>query len=112
MDVSNYNLSNLFPFIDILVTDYSSILFDFSIFKKNIILYIPDFNEYTKFERKLYISPSEICPGHVAYNIDSLIELLNLDNCIGNQLYENYMSACDGYSCQKIYNFLLGETHE
>ena len=37
-----------FPFIDVLICDYSSLVYDFLIYNKPIILFIPDFKEYCK----------------------------------------------------------------
>lgn len=39
-------LSSLFPNVDLLVSDYSSVVFDFGITERPFLFYIPDFDEY------------------------------------------------------------------
>lgn len=45
---------------DILISDYSSLIFDYSITGKPCFLYIPDVQEYTKSERKLYFEIDQL----------------------------------------------------
>src|SRR5699024_561234 len=54
IDVSNFEeTSELIVAADLLVTDYSSIMFDFALTNKPIFIYIPDYETYMK-ERGLY----------------------------------------------------------
>src|SRR5699024_5373938 len=54
IDVSDYEeTSELIIAADILITDYSSIMFDFSLTSKPIFIYVPDYDKYRK-ERGLY----------------------------------------------------------
>ncbi len=59
---------------DILITDYSSVLFDFLPKLKPVILYMYDFQEYSD-ERGLYFTADEL-PGFKCYNIDELTYVL------------------------------------
>lgn len=56
---------------DVLITDYSSIFFDFSITKKPIVLFMYDYDEYMD-ERGTYINAKEL-PFHKIYNLDNFI---------------------------------------
>ena len=58
---------------DVLITDYSSVGFDFTFLGKPVILYQPDFRDYAIF-RKLYCKPEEL----FAYNIDNPRELVDV----------------------------------
>ncbi len=60
---------------DILITDYSSVLFDFLPKLKPVILYMYDFQEYSD-ERGLYFTADEL-PGFKCYNIIELTRVLN-----------------------------------
>jgi len=44
----------LFPAADVLITDYSSVLFDYLLFRKPLVLFAPDLDEYEK-TRGFYI---------------------------------------------------------
>ena len=53
------NVMNLLVENDVLITDYSSVGFDFTFLDKPVILYQPDLDEYTKY-RELYCDISEL----------------------------------------------------
>lgn len=60
---------------DILLTDYSSSMFDFAISKKPCLLYCPDLDEYTKNDRGFYISVRDL-PFPLATDVNDLIKLI------------------------------------
>ncbi|WP_254905023.1 CDP-glycerol glycerophosphotransferase family protein, partial [Enterococcus sp. 3C8_DIV0646] len=60
--------------IDVLITDYSSIFFDFLVTKKPIIFYAWDKDLYS-FERGMYLTNDEL-PGPTAENFDELLKLI------------------------------------
>lgn len=55
IDVTSYHdIQELLLITDTLISDYSSLIFDFSITKRPCFLYVPDVIEYTSKDRKLY----------------------------------------------------------
>ena len=71
----------LLPFTDGLITDYSSIMFDYVILDKPIYLYLFDYDEYVSGSRTSYFDLKEYAPGEVSLNVDELIKnLLSADN--------------------------------
>ncbi len=60
IDISRYGYKESILLADALVTDYSSILFDFSITGNPVFLYIPDIAEYMATERMLYVNPENL----------------------------------------------------
>ena len=58
--------NELLAAVDVLVTDYSSILFDFLPQKRPIVFYMHDIEEY-RAERGLYLDPAEV-PGLACYD--------------------------------------------
>jgi len=79
-NVSSYPcLNDLIAVSDILVSDYSSIYFDYSITEKPMFNFSYDYDIYKKL-RGLYLDLHEIMPCRVNYDEDSLIEeILSFD---------------------------------
>src|SRR5699024_12188092 len=66
-------------FRSLLVSDYSSILFDYIVTNNPIIFYAHDYKEYET-ERGFYIKP-ELLPGPSIFEIETLIsEVQNIEN--------------------------------
>lgn len=67
IDVSDYPVTNEICMIsDLLITDYSSIMFDFACLKRPIILYLPDYDTYAQ-NRGMYFDIRTHAPGIVTY---------------------------------------------
>ncbi|TKX32193.1 CDP-glycerol glycerophosphotransferase family protein [Campylobacter aviculae] len=106
IDVSRYtNITDLFIISDFLITDYSSIIFDYSFFKKPIILFTPDIDTYVIENRKLYFQPEELVGKNmVAKDFNTLTQcILNAEYT--GKLWDNFMGGCDGQVCEKIYDY-------
>ncbi|RTR30008.1 glycerophosphotransferase [Robertmurraya yapensis] len=74
INVSNYDdIQELLYVSDILCTDYSSLMFDFSITGRPCFLYVPDLKEYLSNDRKLYFELSEL-PFVAAQSNEELID--------------------------------------
>ena len=76
-DVNNYEFLNS---VDALVTDYSSVFFDFSVTRKPIILFMYDFNEYMN-DRGMYMDIREL-PFVKVYKTKELIEWLSTEKIL------------------------------
>lgn len=63
--------------IDILITDYSGVFFDFLLTHKKIVFAPFDIDVYTSKYRQLYFNYEEITCGPVAYDWNEVIEVLN-----------------------------------
>ena len=59
-----------------LITDYSSLMFDFVITKRPCFLYVPDIEEYTSQDRKLYFDIMKL-PFASATSNNKLFEAIN-----------------------------------
>ncbi len=64
--------------VDALITDYSSVFFDFSITGKPVILFMYDYEEYMA-ERGMYFDIREL-PFRKIYELDDLIECLRTES--------------------------------
>lgn len=101
------NINHWMIFCDALVTDYSSLIFEYSLLNKPIIFFPFDLSSYFD-ERGFYYSYNTYTFGPVVHSTEELISLLNkgIDNVIYNDKREKFkkffMSSCDGNSALKI----------
>lgn len=76
IDVTNYpDVTELYLAADVLVTDYSSVMFDFSVTGKPIIFLAPDIGEYES-KRGFYFNFRAEAPGPICGNTGEVIEAL------------------------------------
>lgn len=109
-----YNLSyesiyKLFSITDILVSDFSAIIYDFSILEKPILLYVPDLDEYSK-NRGMYVDYKKFAPGKVVYNENQLVDAINnkefyIDKV--KKLKEEFFDYKDGKSSERVAKFII-----
>lgn len=72
-NVSDYDdVQELLCASQVLISDYSSLIFDFALSKRPCFLYMPDYKEYLKKERELYFNIEEL-PFPASLNMEGLI---------------------------------------
>ena len=77
INVSDYeNVNDLYIVSDVLVTDYSSVFFDYANLKRPIVFYMYDYDEYKENARDFYLDESEL-PGPITKTQDELVEEIN-----------------------------------
>ena len=77
IDVTSFNdPSGLMAAADVLVTDYSSIMFDFSVTGKPMIFYVPDWDDYTGSGRGVYFDLADKAPGPLCHTREEVIAAL------------------------------------
>lgn len=85
IDVSDYQDSqDILMITDLLISDYSSIIYDYSLTNKFAIRYIPDLDDYSH-ERGLYY-PLDSYPWPIAFSADEII------NLVKNIPYDSYLN--------------------
>lgn len=73
IDVFNYREINDLLFVtDLLITDYSSVVFEYSIFEKPMIFYAYDLEEYIA-SRDFYVEFEQFVPGKIVKTFDELM---------------------------------------
>ncbi|MDT8861097.1 CDP-glycerol glycerophosphotransferase family protein [Alkalihalobacillus sp. MEB130] len=89
MDVTAYDdIQELLSISDVLISDYSSLMFDFSLTKRPCFLYVPDLVDYTKNDRSLYFDINKL-PFKTAV---SNKELLHKIENFSSEEYQNDLS--------------------
>ena len=105
LDNSKYSdLYKLIKDIDILITDYSSVYFDFILTGKPVILAPFDFQTYTTLSRPLYYDYYKEIEGIKAFNWIELFEILK-DNSyynISNQTIKKFHHYIDNLSSKRV----------
>ena len=102
-------INDLLLISDILITDYSSVIFEFSLLNKPTIFFTPDLEEYID-KRDFYYPFSEYTFGPVVRNTKDLINAIkkeDLDEEKLNRFKNKFMSACTGNSTEKVVNELI-----
>lgn len=73
---STLDIYPILPYTDVLITDYSSIMYDYILMeKKDVILYLFDYQEYVS-ERPFIWPYDEMSYGHRAYDFGALLDLV------------------------------------
>ena len=93
-DVSSYNdIAELYLISDILITDYSSVFFDFANLKRPILFYTYDLEKYENVLRGFYIDIHTEVPGPLLKTTEEVIE--NIKNI--EELKEEYADRYDEF---------------
>jgi CDP-ribitol ribitolphosphotransferase len=107
-----YRADMLIHVADVLITDYSSIYFDYLSKKLPIILFCPDLQKYRE-ERGIYID-YESLPGKHVCDYDGLFNAVMEADSWADEAYrkrlddvfKEHMSLCDGRSCEKLFKLI------
>ncbi|PNZ70110.1 glycosyltransferase [Staphylococcus croceilyticus] len=67
-----FDTNEILSVVDLMVTDYSSIFFDYLVTDRPIIFYTPDYEDY-KTSRGMYINSDEL-PGPVIHTIEDVVK--------------------------------------
>ncbi|TFU61844.1 CDP-glycerol:glycerophosphate glycerophosphotransferase [Jeotgalicoccus nanhaiensis] len=109
-DVSKYSdVSELYLMSDILITDYSSVFFDYANLKRPILFFTYDIKKYQGQLRGFYIDMETELPGPLLMNNDDVMNAIeNIDEVTEkykeryNEFYERFCSWDDGRSSEKV----------
>lgn len=112
---SNCEISTeqLLPVVDLLITDYSTVVLDYLIFDKPFILYAPDLEEYEQ-KRGFFVPYKSITQDMITTDttqFDKVIKSVYQRWLAGdretiNRCKEMFISACDGKATQRILDYL------
>ena len=100
IDVTRYpNITDLYLAADVLITDYSSVMFDFTVTGKPIIFMTPDLDRY-RAERGFYFDFEAEAPGPILNTQDEVVHALqSLDEVSRNYQpkYRNWQLKFDAH---------------
>ena len=113
---SNYDdISELYLISDYLVTDYSSVFFDYANLKRPMLFYTYDLEKYRDVLRGFYIDIEEELPGPLLFTTEEIIDAFhNINEIVDNYrekydaFYEKFCSWEDGHASRKVANEVFG----
>jgi CDP-glycerol glycerophosphotransferase (TagB/SpsB family) len=117
LDVTSYpDVSELFLAADILITDYSSVMFDFSVTGKPILFFTPDLERYREVLRGFYFDLLPVAPGPIVQDADELVALVRNPHAVQKEYAakyaawrEKYNPRDDGLAAERVVARLIRE---
>ena len=93
---------------DVLITDYSSIVFDWYCSKKPVLYFVPDLDKYVNTLRGTYFDIEEVNCGPVCKTNEELYENLDVKNAkFYKDFYEEFCSLHDRKSADKVIDYIV-----
>jgi len=103
---SNIETYEFLNCIDILITDYSSVMFDYMLTSKKVILFAYDYQDYQK-QRGLYYKIEDL-PFDVAYNVEDLVKEIKSNHKSDYSAYkESFSTYEDKNSSNEILEIVI-----
>lgn len=112
LDVTSYeDIQELLYISDIVISDYSSLIFDFLVTSRPCFLFTPDLEEYLEKERNLYFSLDEL-PFPIITNNDAIEQVFA---CFDENDYREKASRFlrrvgsyeTGHACENVYQAII-----
>jgi len=109
-NLSKYDdISELYLISDILITDYSSVFFDYANLKRPMLFFTYDLEKYRDVLRGFYIDIEEELPGPLLFTTEEIIEAIGSIDKIQEKYHDKYVAFYDkfcswedGHASQKV----------
>ena len=108
------DINELMTVSDMIISDYSSVVFEFSLFERPILFFMFDIDDYRD-SHGMYYSYEEIAEcGPIFMTNEEMIDYIrHIDERFDKQkvvdFRKRFMSACDGHATERIIAFFEGE---
>lgn len=113
-DVTNeLSIDELLCASDVCITDYSSVVFEYSLFERPMAFFAYDLEDYFDW-RGFYYDYHELAPGPVVKTNEELIDYIShiderFDRARVQRFREQFMASCDGHATERILTMVFGE---
>lgn len=94
---------------DILIADYSSLIFEYSLLNKPMLFYAYDLEQY-EHDRSFYFEYKSFVPGKIVINNDEIIDAIKNGDYRADRIpafREKFMGACDGECVKRIAEYAM-----
>ena len=102
------DIQELYLISDILITDYSSVFFDYANLKRPMIFFTYDLEEYKDDIRGFYFDFEEKAPGPLVETTEEVIAAIKgigeaaLSNDRMNEFYQRFCYLEDGHAAERV----------
>ncbi len=108
------SVEDLYLISDILITDYSSVMFDYALLDKPMLFFTYDLENYRDNLRGIYVDIENEAPGPLLFNTDEVISAIeNIDTQMEEckdkiaAFKEKYLNYENGNSCKEIVDAVI-----
>lgn len=115
IDCSSYeDIQDLYILSDLLVTDYSSVMFDYAYTRRPMLFYMYDYASYAEQIRGFYFDPQAELPGPIVHTKEELVralqEIFTAHNHVDLTAYESFINKYCQHPAQaseKLLKYLM-----
>jgi len=104
------DIQELYLVSDVMITDYSSTMFDYANLRRPMVFFAYDLDKYTNDLRGAYFSLPEVAPGPVVKTTEAVIESLENISKVKEEyrekeegFYNKFCHLDDGYAAKRVY---------
>ena len=111
LDVTRYpDIADLYLAADVLVTDYSSVFFDFALTDKPMVFLAPDLASYRDDNRGFYLDYHETVPGPICLTTREVVESIKAPDAYARvraTFRERFAPLDDGSAAARVVDGIL-----
>ena len=112
---TDMSIETLLCVSDICISDYSSLVFEYSLFERPMIFLAHDLEDFFDW-RGFYYDYDELTPGPVVKTTEEVINYISdIDNLYDKQAVKDFrnkfMCSCDGHATERIIETVFGESY-
>ncbi len=99
---------------DLVITDYSSLIFEYSLFLRPMVFFAPDLDDFYDYRGFYYKYDNDFLPGEITRSEDELFPAVRralngeCDTAALRRFRDRFMGACDGHSTERIIRYITG----
>lgn len=100
---------------DLVITDYSSLIFEYSLFLRPMVFYAYDLDSFYDYRGFYYSYDNDFLPGEIVRTEEGLAPAVRraldggYDRDEIKRFRERFMGACDGSSAKRIVDYIIGK---
>lgn len=109
LDLSKHNINNVLAITDILISDYSSLIFEYSLLERPMIFFAYDLDDYLE-ERGFYYDYKDFVPGPITVSTEEVIKVIKKNNFDLQRIHQfnnRFFDDLDGQSAKRFVEILI-----